>query len=293
MRMALALLLAASPAIAQVTARDVVMRDVSITTAAGGVCSIPDETDTFLAVWRMEEATSATRTNSSATGSNNNMLNSGSVEQDGVNYIEGTYSAHFTEADPDHLYCNKATCTDVVFSGSVSVLGWFRKDNDTEHFTLWDSSNTYTGLVARALIGNNDCKVGDGADWGNTASGSADPTLETWYHYACVHDATASTVQNYLNGKTDGSSATQQSMVASTKTYQEMGRTSSIYLDGNLDEWAIVDQALSPEELCHICSCQIDGSLCSCSGGVYSDLGRNATYCQSCDLPADPEDPIQ
>jgi len=286
----------------QITLRDVTVRAMDFNPSVGA-CSVPDETDEFLAVWRMEEATSATRANSVSGGSAENLLNSGSVEQS-TTHVEGTYSAHFTEADTDHLYCAKSTCTALDFSGSTTVLGWYRKDNDDEGFTLWDSHNVNTGMKIRALYGStpNDCLVGDGSDQVDH-DGYADTTANTWYHIACSLDAAADKLQLYLNGKTDcltpgtDCADTQQDKAATSASNIFVGRESTIYLDGHMDEWAVIDQALSPAELCHICSCGISNWRgCSASGGApsgYATTGVNSSLCQSCTLPTNACDPIQ
>jgi len=271
-------------------------------TGGGGACNIPDETGTFVAVWLMEEATSATRDNEAAAscGSNCDLSNSGSVEQDGTNYKEGTYSAHFTESDSDTLNCNHSTtCTGLDISPSQSFLAWVRLDNTAENLGFIDTlaaSSGFEFIFGGSSSNSFECKVGDGAD-NVTATGSVNQSATTWYHAACVMDGSGNSIQIYTDGGTDGSAVTQQGVGNIGESIFELAQDDGNLLDGNLDEVAVIDQALSAAEVCHICSCGVDGSLCTATGTSpscsYDDTGRNATDCSSCTLPADPEDPIQ
>jgi len=55
---------------------------------------------------------------------------------------------------------------------------------------------------------------------------------------------------------------------------------------GQIDECFLYVGTLSPASTCRICSCGVDGALCTCTGTVFTSSGRDASACGSCSLPA-------
>jgi hypothetical protein len=46
-------------------------------------------------------------------------------------------------------------------------------------------------------------------------------------------------------------------------------------------------QNLQDQSLCRICSCNVDGAACTCSGAAFVNEGRRNTHCGGCALPPD------
>jgi hypothetical protein len=270
--------------------------------AAAGACTIPDETNTFLAVWLMEEATSATRTNESTNcGSDCDMDNNASVEQS-TTKVEGTYSAHFTDADGDYLSCpngaSAGECDELSHSGSATFLAWVRVD-DVDNLQSWygglDQTSANHGIECYMANAGDVVRitVGDGTD--RVTESGLGLTVDTWTHVICRTDATADELETFRNGASGGTT-TQQDMAATTLTDIMLGeRDGGGGFDGYMDEAAYIDQYLSDAEGCHVCSCGISNWRgCTASGADpsgYDNTGNN-TNCASCTLPTNACDPI-
>jgi hypothetical protein len=248
-----------------------------------------DWTDSFVAVWRMEDNNSWPN-ETVGCGSDCDMSETGTVVQDTVSFMEGSASQEFdATVDDDYLSCNNSTtCEEMSVSGSVTVGGWIDFTAD-DTIRVWHQNTGNTGIyVERVAAGDKlRCHVGDGTDMASPAIGGANTysVADGWVHWACVHDASADTIQLYDDGETDGSSVPQQDMAAYTGALNRFGSTTGS--DFFLDEWFQFDGVLTQAQLCRICSCGIDGAGCACSDATsYSDAGLNTTDCSSCTLPA-------
>jgi len=266
--------------------------------AAAEACTVPDETSYFTAVWLLEESTGTGRAShsSAACVSDCELDDKASVEQSST-HVEGTYAAHFTASDSDELDCafNGPNCDELDFAGDATVGFWGRKDDDTTGNTVWDSFNANDGMQIRGISTRWDCKVGDSAD-NQTAAGGTNADENIWYHVTCVADATNDYIYLYVDGELDGSQP-QQDMTSGGPSSLEIGHDGGLYANVTIDEMFAVGEALSADEICHICSCGISNWRgCTATGASpsgYDDTGVNASLCGSCTLPSNACNPIQ
>jgi len=109
--------------------------------------------------------------------------------------------------------------------------------------------------------------------------------LNAWTHVVGRFDNTTNTSRVFLSGVPSGSTAapsdfgTQPSAFALSSDFPGYG------WNGQLDECFVATTPLTDTEICRICSCGIDGTLCACLGTAYASSGRNAAECNGCTLP--------
>lgn len=266
----------------------------TVQTAAGGACVVPDQTTEFLAVWLMEESSSSTRANASTSGagcgSDCNLLNSGSVAQSST-HIEGSYSAYFLEADSDMLYCANATCDEITgATGNFSMGAWVRFDKDNQNMNVWTDLDASQGIQLRFVNTGDKIRCTFGSGDANSATGTTNLGTDTWYHFACSHDALVE-MDIWVDGSEEATNSG-PGIAASTLDFKVSPDDGS-GMDGYIDEAWLYEGVLSDAAKCHICSCGISNWRgCTCSGSSYTDSGVNTTLCNSCTLPSDPTNPI-
>lgn len=139
-----------------------------------------------------------------------------------------------------------------------------------------------------------------GRAWnGSSQSSVVSPSLcsvGSWCVVSLVFDDDLDTFCLYVNGAVTACTAipTITDPPTGTLAYFRLGNSAnSSKLDGLVDESGLrLGTAYSAEEVCRVCSCGIDGSLCSCdplTSSLYaagSGSGLNASQCGSCALPA-------
>lgn len=262
-----------------------------------------DWSGSFITIWSLDEATGSTRVASSASscgtaGTDCNLTETGTVLFDpGPSKQEGDGSARYNENGSNTLSCADVTCDELDFTsgGSFTAGCWIypQSPETASDADIFDNESTNAGYSLDRGITNNSvrCTVGDagGAVTAESAT-NAVQTLDTWYHATCQYDNTANAIQVYVDGATSGSSATQDDIAADTAAFN-LGRSvgGSSPWSGLLDECFVTSSVLTSAQICRICSCQIDGSLCRCdpdSPTAYSDSGRNTSECGSCSLPS-------
>lgn len=262
-------------------------------------CTIPDETNTFLSVWFMEEATGVDRANSSTrcAGDDCEWELSGDPAQDGTIFVEGSYSVHFVEADGDEFNCtrNNPGCDELAFNGSVTVGFWMQVDDGAENMNIFDSLNTNEGIeFDYGFDEKMRCYIGNGTG-SPVVTSSAFGVADTWFHVVCRHTGGATDeVTIFIDGEEDTTPVPAADMadLDSDDIYvSNPGR-----FDGHLDEMFIQDDALSDAEICYLCSCGVANFRgCTASGADpsgFDDPGVNVSACGSCTLPANACDPI-
>lgn len=139
-----------------------------------------------------------------------------------------------------------------------------------------------------------------GRAWnGSNQSSVVTPSLcfaGAWCVVSLVFDDDLDTFCVYVNGSVAACTSipTISDPVTGTLAYFRFGNSAnSSKLDGLVDESGLrLGTAYSAEEACRVCSCGIDGSLCSCDPllpelySAGSGGGLNASQCGSCALPA-------
>jgi hypothetical protein len=262
--------------------------------SSGAVSQAADWTNSFVAVWTMD-STGNEPNQSTNCGSDCDVTeNSGTIALDNSFYIEGTGSRNVLAADTENFICNMSTtCEELALtsSGDFSIVSWFAFDSAV------DTGDTYivdhlTGTNAgfrfhfessvpgwRALYGDG------GTNRIITLDPAADPVADTWYHVAFTHDnGTGQVVYGKSGSSIDESQAASntQNYAASDDTEFDLLSLSTNRGDLFIDEVGIIDELLSANAVCKICSCGIDGSACTYSGSTWTDKGRSDTACGSC-----------
>ena len=230
----------------------------------------------MLAAWMLDEA-SGTRPNNRGNTACDLVLGNGALannttqKREGVASLEATASNYIaTGCFPVARIAAPFTCVawarPTTPTGTVQVL---KNDNGTMGFDLQYNVTTtqylFVGYVPAA----------------DTITASVTSPLNTWTHLAVTQSTTTSAL--YVAGALAGSKA--RAYTAQDGNFEVSAQFS--YFLGEVDEVACATAALSATSICRICSCQIDGSQCTCSGTAFATKGRNTTDCGACPLPAD------
>lgn len=143
------------------------------------------------------------------------------------------------------------------------------------------------GLVGRAFNGSSQSAV---------VSSTMLCPAGSWCVVSLTFDDALDTFCLYVNGNVSACTGISNISEPATGTlaYFRFGNSSnSSKLDGLIDESGLrLGTAYSAAQVCRVCSCGIDGSLCSCdplNPGLYaagSGTGLNVAQCGSCSLPA-------
>lgn len=242
------------------------------------------------AVWLLEEASGATRAASGSCGSSCNLSPSGSPGQTTM-HMEGSYSAVYV-AGNDALTCTNANCGTALgpastggSGGSVSYGCWinFGSTGSTPVARLSASKGYLFDMPTDGQLGRNAVCTIDATS--ATYSDGLDYTNKFWRHWVCRFDDSANTLNLYRNA-TSVASATPSAITSVSATFS-LGLQA---LTTTLDECFVYKGALTAKDICRICSCGMDGSLCSyfTATDAWADKGRNATFCDSCAMPTSP-----
>jgi hypothetical protein len=235
----------------------------------------------------MEEA-STPSDNAGSVGADGDLTWGNTPTQSSDN-MEGTYSTNFDNGDGDNLSCNSSTTCeefDTVTADSLTMGCWVNVDaKATQRFILRGASPNHYILTNGPTPDDARCIIGDGTD--AVTADSDDDVLETgdgFVHVVCQYDNAANSIQMYIDGAANGSAATQESLSNSSGSdFTISTGSASTDIAGRVDECFIIHDVLTAAEICRICSCGIDGTLCTCNGTAYTDDGRRTTDCGSCD----------
>jgi hypothetical protein len=155
----------------------------------------------------------------------------------------------------------------------------------------WASPNGYE-LWLDNNTGNEDLAGQENAQAPNIANiWNATPTGWSFIWWRAKSASGASTVRigqwsgsGTLNNNTAGTAATVAD--ATTVRFTIFGGARGT-VAGNVDMCGWDATNLDDASLCKICSCGVDGSLCTCSGTSFATTGRRTTDCGTCTLPSD------
>lgn len=250
----------------------------------------------FTAVWYLEEGTTNARVNSAGTstcggtGSNCNLSRGGGTVNDTTNFIQGAASNSF-DGVGDSLTCT--SCSALNPNDESISYGCF-----VYHDVVGDSAHDgvligkYDGTSGYEM--NQDYRVFNSA-WVTTRckvngfTNTSHTLLSyffsgSWIQYVCVFDALNQQNKLYALGMVQDSKDT-WIMTPSSSDFKLGTGTSYGDAQVHLDECFFYKGVLSARDVCKLCSCGPDGSLCACGGTTWANTGRNATYCSSCELP--------
>jgi len=157
------------------------------------------------------------------------------------------YSVSFDGTDD---YINIPHNSVFNITGSITISAWFKLDSNSQYMTFLSKRASgsvafqfYNTLTGAGYDGNLRFAPGDGSAY---AGNSQIPT-GSWNHGAIVVDNNSYTF--YLNGNVDGTgSFTLNTTNSADLTIGRLGDTSN-YGDGNVDEVAIFNTALSSSDI--------------------------------------------
>lgn len=203
----------------------------------------------------------------------------GGASTDTTNFMQGSGSLAITTAG--------SNAGDTVNIGSDMTMGcWYRPTgyNFGNQFLLFGDNGgggTITAALRLTSGGLLDCS---NVASSYTATSTSVATLNTWTHLVCRSDSGTNKIEAFVNATNEGNVT--GTMNLGLRDLAINHRSNALLRGaGSLDECFVKDGALTDAQICHICSCGIDGSLCTCDSGTYTEKGRNATYCGSCTLP--------
>lgn len=251
--------------------------------------AVPSWASAVEGVWYLEEGTSTTRVSSGSCTTACGLTAGGNTTNSTTQVQQGTYSNTFDGTDDD-LSCTNANCGTAL--GPVSSGG----SGGSVTYGCWIYNRGWLNAVDVRVIDRHDTNAGyylglpllTGPSCGVDSVGVSvnSYVTNTWFHAVCVFDDAGNTLTPLVNGKAGSSPAspTSISSVAVPFTLGNDGGTTDFY--GYLDECFVWKGAMSDAEVCRVCSCGIDGSLCSYNSttDTYGNKGRNASHCQSCTL---------
>lgn len=265
----------------------------SVITAPG---LLPDWATSMAGVWYLEEGSTTTRASSGTCTTSCGLSRSGDATNDAANKMQGSYSNTFDNTG-DYLSCTNANCGSALgvassggTGGSVSWGCWvYLTGNDNGVMLARTNSANSAGYSLNTafnfLAFDLNCRV-DSTNVTRTADSSSFPG--NWMFVACSFDDTANSLTLFFNGSS-AATGSPNSIASVSDTFYVGSGTAGTNGDfgGNLDECFVYKGAIDALDACRICSCGIDGSLCTydTSTLAYIQKGRNVSYCGSCTLP--------
>jgi len=90
----------------------------------------------------------------------------------------------------------------------------------------------------------------------------------------------------YTNGAARGTATATAPLPTEVQNFQISTSGTFAYV-GQAEECFVMSGAMDAPSVCRVCSCGLDGLLCTCQGTAFATKGRNTADCGSCTLPAD------
>jgi hypothetical protein len=190
------------------------------------------------------------------------------------------------------LSCTGATCTALTsgLTGSFTMCGWVYDAASTDVVPyLWINNDFTTGGL---YVGKN--TITNRLSLGTTVPSSqeigiASGVLDTtWTHVCVTRDAGAGTATlRSRSGAASDLSTTAAFTYAAPGTTQPFAFSPSVgRWVGSFDDVVIYPAALSAAETCRLCSCGVNGALCTQTAGVIDAAGDGLreTNCGACAL---------
>jgi len=248
-----------------------------------------DWTSSFI-YWDLDEA-SGTRVNSGGVcGTDCDLSDNNTVTQDTTNEVEGTAGASFASANNEYLSCTHATCgasNELGFAssggtgGDLTIFAWVRPTADAD-MSIMTKFNA-DGYRMRRVATNDlfSCTI-DGTSTASLTAGNNTLPINETHHVACRFNDTANTLDVFVDGAEDTTNAdpTPADINVETGRQFEISENSVSQVNGMIDGAGAINDVLTDQELCRICSIHVDGSLGLC------DQSTPANY-KACSTDAD------
>ncbi|MFC1647242.1 DUF2341 domain-containing protein [Patescibacteria group bacterium] len=197
--------------------------------------------------WKMEEASDATRADSSGNGNTLTETTSDTVVQ-----ASGKFGSagDFESGDTEGLYISDASQKGLDITGNISLCAWIKPESlafGSIVGKMGTPNNSYImQLEADGDIifwlspdGTDGSLVGVETDTGVSAS--------TWSHVCGIYNGT--NMQIYVNGSPDGTPTSYSSGIYNGEQDFKIGYPWGNYFDGIIDETRVYNRALTPAEV--------------------------------------------
>ncbi|HSS55492.1 MAG TPA: LamG domain-containing protein [Gaiellales bacterium] len=246
--------------------------------------------DDMVAVWYLDEA-SGTRVNAQGNTAYDLSAIVGTAANDPTNKVQG--AASFLADNNSKV--RRAPANAIAAPSPPFTVGcWARPTDPSGTFDSAEVIGSHDFSVGGYVLDWTDATnrygflVCNGTGCTTATSGVATGADNAWRHVVGVF-ANATTIRAYVSGAPVGADTTVPGggYVPNTDDWFEIGGVSAgTSFTGQIDECFVDNAALSAAAVCRICSCGLDGALCTCSGAAYVGTGRNASACGSCTLSA-------
>lgn len=236
------------------------------------------------AVWNLDEA-SGTRVNSGSCGSACNLSTISGTPPSSTTRMQGSAAIEFTANVLESVSCTDANCGSALgpassggTGGDVTYGCWVNTAWFDQNIMYRHSTNGFFFDYAATGGSGAYCKID------STSTSRVTWSSSTYHHAVCRFDDTNNDLDLFHDAAVVASAAPTSITAVSTPFY--LGGIAFTYLD----ECFVHRGALTDKDICRICSCGIDGSLCSyySATDAWAGTGRNATWCGSCALPTSP-----
>ena len=232
--------------------------------------------DSIVSCYELDEV-SGTRIDATATG---NDLSDNNTVGSAAGIVSGN-SADFEEGGAEYLSITDATQTGLDITGdrSVSFWGTWELTND---YTVPESKYNAAGSVSWLFRIDPDSTPNilfyqhDGTTLNSGSINYSFTPNGTVYHIVYRYDASAATVEFFVNGSTIGTMTSMGSSVQNSNSEFKLGLGNpggAEYWDGKMDVYAIWDKVLTNDEIAELYN---SGSGVSCVGILPAASGSEA-----------------
>ncbi len=201
------------------------------------------EAHTPVGYWRFEETTGTTAADSTAGGNDGTYYNGVTLGTTGVN---GTDTAATFDGSNDYILVSNDSSLQPS-NGTIQL--WFNTNDASDRQGLLEKNENQEegdGIRIRINNGRIEARLQTGEGSYRTITSSMTVDTSTWHHVAVTFGSGG--FKLYVDGQLAGTNSTTESLSSNTASV-EIGRTGSDYFDGQIDEVALHDQALSQTEI--------------------------------------------
>jgi hypothetical protein len=250
-------------------------------------------TSSMLALWKMDDATGSTRVNAQGTTERDLIDVAQNVPAETADKMEGSASCNFSDSPAMELYTQNADAAlrSPAIANGLSWGCWARDTPNGSSTSPDGLLGSYSGPDSAGYAIDYQSSTTSWRAWTyNGASqviASASGAQSTWTHVVGTLTGTNDLLTLYLNGAQAAQTPHPSPSYQNSDKYVTVGQVEiagDVGFTGNADECFVANRTLTAGDVCKICSCGVDGLLCTCSGASYNSTGRNATDCGNCDL---------
>ncbi|GAB1856886.1 hypothetical protein MHTCC0001_17220 [Flavobacteriaceae bacterium MHTCC 0001] len=237
-------------------------------------------TSSYEAFWDFDIASNAD--DASGNGHNPNIVPSGAITYDTVDFKEGDQSVVFDGTEAIQYATNNSS-PDTFMNAATSVrsvVAWVKPTGLTGIQDIYDEGGQNIGIAIRLNGATLESVVRDTNTSADILS-AAFPNDADWHHVAVVYDGSATSHKLYLDGVEVGTSSSAGASLADHFSYGGIGgklsgndsfqNSSDAFFTGKMDAVAMYNVALTLAE--------VQASACA-SSQVVADAGPDVTICE-------------